>query len=314
MTMAKTEKYIISDLTTKVTLPSFRHDSISGPAETSTKGGTQHVLWVDTDNVPGCFYSEYMWHFPPLDGTKEHALKSSPDPHIHPFDQVIGFVGTNQDDNFDLGGEVEITLEKETFNITRSFLVFIPAGMGHCPIRIKRMDRPIFQYVLGSAVSYSGSAKDAAATIARSELERHFVFSYKKGLVHPEYLGKSREEPGVHFHIAYLDGEVVPGAKFYVEASWFGNKPRPAPKPGEPLGPQPHTHPFAEIITFFGTNPDDVHDLGGEAELWIDKQQHILTRSFVAYVPAGVEHCPLILRKIERPIFHFSAGPGAMYI
>jgi hypothetical protein len=116
-------------------------------------------------------------------------------------------------------------------------------------------------------------------------------------------------------HISYLDGEVVPGANFYVEASWFGTA-APLPRePGkEPLGPQPHVHPFPELITFFGTNPDDVSDLGGEVELWIDGEQHIITRSCVAYIPGGVIHCPLMVRGIKRPIFHFTAGPGRTYV
>jgi len=134
-------------------------------------------------------------------------------------------------------------------------------------------------------------------------------------LVHPEYRAKSKDEPGRHVHIAYLDAEVVENANFYVEASWFGTAPRPAAPPGrEPSGPEPHEHPFPELITFFGTNPDDVHDLGGEAELWIDGEQHILTQSFVAFIPGGVVHCPLMLRNVKRPIFHFTAGPGRMYV
>ena len=32
-------------------------------------------------------------------------------------------------------------------------------------------------------------------------------------------------------------------------------------------GPQPHIHPSAELFTFFGTNFDDPHDLGGEVDL-----------------------------------------------
>jgi hypothetical protein len=38
-----------------------------------------------------------------------------------------------------------------------------------------------------------------------------------------------------------------------------------------------------------------------------------MTNSFLAFVPAGVEHCPLVIRRIDRPIFHFTAGPSQMY-
>jgi hypothetical protein len=57
-----------------------------------------------------------------------------------------------------------------------------------------------------------------------------------------------------------------------------------------------------------------VSDLGAEVELWIDGVQHIITESFAAYIPGNVVHCPLVIRNIKRPIFHFTAGPGKMYV
>jgi mannose-6-phosphate isomerase-like protein (cupin superfamily) len=307
-------QYFVTELKQGVRLPSFRHGEIPGEP-TLGQVRREHVLWVDSEIVPGCFYSEYAWLFPEQKGAAEVHAASGPGPHTHPFDEVVSFVGTNQDDLTDLGGEIELWLEDHQFVLTRSFLVYIPAGMRHRPLKIRRIERPIFQYVLGSGLTYEDQEAPSRTAGAVADLSRHFVFDYKKDLVHPEYRGRAHDEPGVHMHIAYLDAEVVPNANFYVEASWFGTAPRPKPVPGrEPTGPQPHSHPFPELITFFGTNPDDVHDLGGEAELWIDGEQHILTQSFVAYVPGGVVHCPLMLRNVKRPIFHFTAGPGKMYV
>jgi hypothetical protein len=66
-----------------------------------------------------------------------------------------------------------------------------------------------------------------------------------------------------------------------------------------------HTHPYPEIIGFVGTNPDDLLDLGAEAEMWMDDEKYILTNSFMVYVPSGLRHCPLTVRNIKRPVFHF---------
>ncbi len=66
-----------------------------------------------------------------------------------------------------------------------------------------------------------------------------------------------------------------------------------------------HTHPYPEIIGFVGTNPDDLQDLGAEAEMWMDDEQYILTNSFLVYVPSGLKHCPLTVRNIKRSVFHF---------
>ena len=104
--------------------------------------------------------------------------------------------------------------------------------------------------------------------------------------------------------VLYLDDEVVKGA-FYVATTWFWK--------GTGPGPQAHVHDFDEVLGFFGTNPDDSHDLGGEVELWIDGEKHLLHKSFLAYIPKGMKHCPLRVIRADRPIFHFSTGPQSMY-
>jgi hypothetical protein len=108
----------------------------------------------------------------------------------------------------------------------------------------------------------------------------------------------------VRERVLYLDDEVIKGA-FYVATSWFWK--------ATPLGPQAHVHDFDEVLAFFGTNPADPHDLGGEVELFLDGERHLMTKSFMAYIPAGLKHCPLRVTKVDRPIFHFSTGPKGMY-
>jgi hypothetical protein len=118
-------------------------------------------------------------------------------------------------------------------------------------------------------------------------------------------------------HLVWLDGEVVPGAKMYSECVWFwpmsAQALEAARREGRAAEPTAHTHPFDEVIAFLGTNPEDPYDLGAEIELWLEDERHLLTTSFLAYVPAGMRHCPLIFRRIERPIFHFTLGPGREY-
>ena len=70
---------------------------------------------------------------------------------------------------------------------------------------------------------------------------------------------------------------------------------------------------FDEVIAFFGTDPDDIHDLCGEVELWLGDEKHIIDKSCMVFVPAGLNHCPLRFNRVDRPIFYFTAGPGSMY-
>src|SRR3989304_7169715 len=106
----------------------------------------------------------------------------------------------------------------------------------------------------------------------------------------PEYKQKSDAAyPGKANHIAWLDNEVIQGA-FYLECLWFF-------KGSDINRVEAHTHDFDEVIGFFGTNSDDQRDLGGEIELWLDGEKHILKNSFIAFFPKGMITFPL---KIQR--------------
>lgn len=104
-----------------------------------------------------------------------------------------------------------------------------------------------------------------------------------------------------------LHGGIFAGAP-YLDIAWF----TPQPKERVVVN-EGHVHDFEEVITFFGSNPDDHTDLCGEIEIWLDGEPYTLTKSCIIFVPQGVEHCPLIIKRADRPIFHFATGTGAGY-
>ena len=135
---------------------------------------------------------------------------------------------------------------------------------------------------------------------------KYIITGIKSGLKHPSFRQDAAEvAAGEHTRMVYLDEDVIKGA-FYVECVWYW-------KGSEKSIVDAHTHPFDEAITFFGTNPDDPEDLCGEVELWLEDEKHILTKSCLIFVPRGMKHCPLVIRRADRPIFHFTTGPGGKY-
>jgi hypothetical protein len=110
-----------------------------------------------------------------------------------------------------------------------------------------------------------------------------------------------------------LDSDVLKEA-FYMETAWF----MPGDWPEKTKGDKTktigaHTHDFDEAIAWVSTDPEDRYNLHGEIEFWIDGQQNFIDRSFIAFIPAGVEHGPINIRRIDRPMFHFTAGMGKKY-
>ena len=79
------------------------------------------------------------------------------------------------------------------------------------------------------------------------------------------------------------------------------------------VGTESHVHDFDEIIAFFGTDLKDPYDLGAEVELWLDDEKHVITKTSLVFIPAGLKHGPLTFLRVDKPVFHYTTGPGKMY-
>ena len=112
--------------------------------------------------------------------------------------------------------------------------------------------------------------------------------------------------------VLYVDSDIVPGA-FYTECVWIMPRPAGTTPGNRGVGTESHAHDYDEMIAFFGTDLEDPYDLGAEVELWLEDEKHLITRSSLVFIPAGLKHCPLTFLKVDKPVFHFTTGPGKMY-
>jgi hypothetical protein len=74
-----------------------------------------------------------------------------------------------------------------------------------------------------------------------------------------------------------------------------------------------HSHDFDEILGFFSSKQDDLRDLDGEIELWIEDEQYFITKSALVFIPKGIQHLPLYFRRIGSPLLFFTVGNGTAY-
>jgi hypothetical protein len=65
-----------------------------------------------------------------------------------------------------------------------------------------------------------------------------------------------------------------------------------------------HTHNFDEFLAWYGGNPEDPEDFGGEVVLYMGEEleKHVFTRPTIVYLPRGMAHCPLEITRVDRPI------------
>ena len=128
----------------------------------------------------------------------------------------------------------------------------------------------------------------------------------KKNPKYPPY--RIKVDPKIMKPIVTVDDEVVPGAEFYADAKWI----LPVSKADIKLA-ESHTHKFGEMLGFYGFNYDNIQDLGAEIEITIDNEKNLVDRSFAAYIPPGVQHGPIVIKNIVRPIFFVSSGRAPRY-
>ena len=138
--------------------------------------------------------------------------------------------------------------------------------------------------------------------MTESKYGKYIITELKTPEFAPEFVSRYTE---FATRILWIDSNVVEGA-FQMNCSWYL-------KPST-HGAEAHKHDVDEIIGFFGNDSSKPHDLGGEIEFWMEDEKHIITRTAMIFVPAGMMHCPLIIKRVDRPIFHFSTVTGGQYI
>jgi len=104
------------------------------------------IVWMDDSVIPGSPYFEIVWFMDKREG--------KPETHTHDFDEIVGFVGSDPEDPANLNGTINFLLDGEMITLTRSAIIYIPAGMPHCPFSIDEISKPIIHFSGGNGQRY----------------------------------------------------------------------------------------------------------------------------------------------------------------
>ena len=138
---------------------------------------------------------------------------------------------------------------------------------------------------------------------------KYIITQMKDNLQLPAFRPQGKLDPKRAIQMLWLDDEVLAGS-FYSECVWIWKRQDENPVKSVAV---PHRHNHDEVLGFFGTNPDDVYDLGGEIKIYLDDEEHVITKSCLIFIPKGMKHTPLYVTKVKRPIFHFATSPSHIY-
>jgi mannose-6-phosphate isomerase-like protein (cupin superfamily) len=311
-------EYIVKELKKDIILPWGVPGQIREPYIPGKNRMMEHVIWLDGEVGLGNFYSECLWFFPPdlidpeeIKKMEEMAKKIKPgdkigpQPHSHPFDELFAFFGSNFDDPSDLGGEIEFVLEDQSVVFDKSCIVYIPAGLKHCPLNLNRLDKPVFHFSMGYSSTYDTKLLDGGGKYAGQKIDKYFIYDDKPNAKLPDFRSDIPKE--VAHRVSFLDNTVISDATYYSEAVWFWPQSSHPMQNGQESVITKHTNLNPTVIGFFGSDFKDLRNLGAEIEVWIDGKKNIVDKSFTATIPSGVEFGPVKINKIDSPVFHFTA-------
>jgi hypothetical protein len=286
------------------------------PVESTVKA--LRLLWMDETKVKwASLYMEciWLWEGKTTSGTTE-------EPHVHAFDEVIGFIGSDPKNPKELDARMEIILGDETHFLTQSCLVHVPAGMKHCPLTFREVNRPVFFFTLAPISRYGRTSERMKQEVASDKKPPDFIPlpPDKSGSRYARYIitepaphrpsapveGRPPPQPprptAKATHIVSLNSDVSPGA-FYVDFVWIWS--------GDmTMAPQPHAHDFDEMIGFVGYPADREHPraVGGDVSIMLEDEKHAIKQSSLVYVPKGLSHCPIEFKNIKIPVLCFTIG------
>jgi len=130
-----------------------------------------------------------------------------------------------------------------------------------------------------------------------TRMGKYFVYRCYDNPFHPT----NPDDPKVWS--LYLDDRCIEGGFYF-----SGGMVRGAMPPEMAADQIPQMHDHVEYLAFLGTNPDDETDLGAKVEFFLDGESHTITKTCVVMIPANTWHCPVIIKRVDRPFLFYSAS------
>jgi len=77
----------------------------------------------------------------------------------------------------------------------------------------------------------------------------------------------------------------------------------------------PHKHEYDEFLVFLGGNPENMADFDAEVEIALGEEweKNIVNTTAIVYIPRGLQHCPINIKRVGKPFLFGHILLGAKY-
>jgi hypothetical protein len=79
---------------------------------------------------------------------------------------------------------------------------------------------------------------------------------------------------------------------------------------------KPHTHPFDELWFFLGGDLSNTEDFDAEVEIYLGEEgeKYVFKEATALEIPRGLVHCPLIFKKVNKPVLFLNLTLSSKYV
>lgn len=237
-------------------------------------------------------------------GVYENPGNWTPDrgSHTHPFAEYLLFFGYDEEDLDYLGAELELYMgaEWELHKITTPLVALAPENFPHCPLITEKVYRPFGHLHIAMSANYAGGPgpEEPAEQLTDGTKYNELFFELK-----------AEKGPGGADAVQYLAFSGADRKDFQINfAMGLYNR------PGQWLEAR-HTHPYDELLIFFGTKTDDLSYLGAEITIALgaEGEEYTFDVPTVVCVPKGLPHYPVTCRRVDKPYRMARIGLAPFY-
>jgi hypothetical protein len=217
--------------------------------------------------------------------------------HVHDYDEVLLFWGSDSGIPQVLGGEIELYIGGQpiVFNTTSS--MFIPKGTPHGPLTWKKFRYPhmVMCLMIGTGDYQEGWGKSGIHEPKEGLPEKTVDFDYEQYVIRSPMREAAPGFKGFQSpSMTYMSSVQINSANLYLDWAWVWNIPSP------PIGEHMHQN-NDEIVLHIGGDPDNPEDLGADMEYGIGGDMSAFSTSYGAFLPRGLRHGPLRWHRVRKP-------------
>ena len=121
----------------------YEEDMKNGKAMRPGPANSDSLVWMYGKDLEGLELN-FTWGFYKKPGVWHRGPGKADGAHVHPYDEVLVFAGTDPRDINYLGAEISVDMgeERERYVFDKPTVVICPAGVAHNPVIARYVDRP----------------------------------------------------------------------------------------------------------------------------------------------------------------------------